>query len=431
MDFLLFWGRFHVLLLHLPIGILTLAILLEWLPRISRKIDTPSASWMSLIWKIGAISAVVAAILGYMLSFSGDYGEERLNLHMWLGIALALVSILKAWGGRRLNSGVISMIVLILMMATGHYGGNLTHGSTYLVEYAPDPVKRSLGFEVKSSRPRITNLDSADIYADVIQPMLDQRCKACHNPEKRKGELDLTSFAAIQEGGESGQVIKAANLTGSELYRRVTLDPEDEKYMPTDGKTPLSKRQIEIMAWWIENGVPGSGLLAEYEIKEDMREKLSDVLGLSPDAMELPLPPLEELDEEKFTELREAGFAVTPMAEGSPYLNISFLPFGRVISDTVMNVLSGVGEHVVWLNLSRSGMKDEYMAYLENFPNLMRLRLDQNEISEEGLHYLADKKYLEVLNLFGTKVDKEPEMLDTARVKIYRVSLEEKPNRES
>ncbi len=43
------------------------------------------------------------------------------------------------------------------------------------------------------------------------------------------------------------------NLSESELYRRITLDPGHEDFMPTDGKTPLTKSETEMIRWWIEN----------------------------------------------------------------------------------------------------------------------------------------------------------------------------------
>ena len=37
-------------------------------------------------------------------------------------------------------------------------------------------------------------------YNDHIRPLLENKCFSCHNPDKKKGDLDLTSFAGLMTG---------------------------------------------------------------------------------------------------------------------------------------------------------------------------------------------------------------------------------------
>src|SRR3546814_14748540 len=76
-------------------------------------------------------------------------------------------------------------------------------------------------------RPPVTNPDSADIFLDVIQPMVHAKCQSCHNSDKVKGELILGSYEEMLAGGESGPSIVPGDPENSELYRRITL-PEDQ-----------------------------------------------------------------------------------------------------------------------------------------------------------------------------------------------------------
>ena len=80
---------------------------------------------------------------------------------------------------------------MILLVVTGHLGGNLTHGATYLFQYAPNPIRTLAGLQpkVKKTFKKITDIDSALVFEDVIHPILDARCASCHNEEKLKGEL--------------------------------------------------------------------------------------------------------------------------------------------------------------------------------------------------------------------------------------------------
>ncbi|MEY4403360.1 MAG: hypothetical protein RIR91_1395, partial [Verrucomicrobiota bacterium] len=37
-------------------------------------------------------------------------------------------------------------------------------------------------------------------YDDHIRPLLENKCFSCHNPDKKKGGLDLTNYAALVAG---------------------------------------------------------------------------------------------------------------------------------------------------------------------------------------------------------------------------------------
>ena len=45
-------------------------------------------------------------------------------------------------------------------------------------------------------------------YDDHILPIFEQSCLNCHNPDKTKGGLDLSNYAAAIKGGSSGKVVE-------------------------------------------------------------------------------------------------------------------------------------------------------------------------------------------------------------------------------
>ena len=143
MDFVFFLGRFHVLVLHLPIGIILVAIALEWAARKERYARLDSA--VPLLWATAAITAIVTVALGYMHYAEGGYEGSAGNLHRILGTALAVVTTI-VWILRTRSQALyeksrlaLAVVLLILVFATGHYGGSLTHGSSYLFGgLAPD-----------------------------------------------------------------------------------------------------------------------------------------------------------------------------------------------------------------------------------------------------------------------------------------------------
>ena len=105
-------------------------------------------------------------------------------------------------------------------------------------------------------------MDAADVFADVIQPMLEKRCGSCHQESNRKGGLSLVSHADVMRGGKEFPAVVPGNLAESELYYRITLPHGSEGFMPQENKTPLTEEQVEIIAWWIDAGAPGSGGVA-------------------------------------------------------------------------------------------------------------------------------------------------------------------------
>src|SRR5258708_34891560 len=72
--------------------------------------------------------------------------------------------------------GVPVAAIVCLMFLTGHLGGNLTHGDTYLLQYAPGPIRVLAGLPADAGpTPKPADLASADIYLDVVQPALERR----------------------------------------------------------------------------------------------------------------------------------------------------------------------------------------------------------------------------------------------------------------
>src|SRR5688572_9034460 len=102
----------------------------------------------------------------------------------------------------------------------------------------------------------VTSVAAADPYRDVVQPLLEQRCGTCHNDDKRESGFSVGSYDSTLVGGDTGRAVVPGNLEASELLYRVSLPPDDESFMPAEGKTPLTAEQIEILRWWVAAGAP-------------------------------------------------------------------------------------------------------------------------------------------------------------------------------
>jgi hypothetical protein len=91
-------------------------------------------------------------------------------------------------------------------------------------------------------------------YAGQIKDILDRKCVPCHKPSKAKADLLMDSLENVMKGGEIGAVIEPGDPAKSEMYRRITLDPDDEDFMPSDGKPPLTEAEVRLIERWIASG---------------------------------------------------------------------------------------------------------------------------------------------------------------------------------
>ncbi len=89
-------------------------------------------------------------------------------------------------------------------------------------------------------------------YDDHVRPVLENKCFSCHNPDKKKGGLDLTSYAALLSGGGGGAVVDPGNPASSRLW--TCSSKKEEPFMPPEG-APLEAKDLTLLSKWIAGGV--------------------------------------------------------------------------------------------------------------------------------------------------------------------------------
>lgn len=98
---------------------------------------------------------------------------------------------------------------------------------------------------------------SADWAA--VNAVFVERCVMCHSAHGASRGLRLDSYEAAVAGSDRGAVLVAGDPAGSELIRR--LRGESLPRMPLLSY-PLSPEQIDLIARWIEAGLPRADLAA-------------------------------------------------------------------------------------------------------------------------------------------------------------------------
>lgn len=399
-----FLGRFHPLLVHLPVGILLLAVLFQWLLLFPRWASLKPAIPVMFFW--GMLGAVFSCVTGYFLSLSGDYDAATTSRHQWMGIYTAVASLV-IYFLHRINLGewitrVGGVIILVLVSITGHLGGTLTHGEGYLTE------GWSKGDGDGPIWQPMANVQEATVYTDLVQPLLQARCYSCHGSTKQKGKLRLDGPEFIDKGGEEGKVLMPGKPDESELIARLLLPVNDDEHMPPKEKPQLTQTEVALLHWWVQNGGDYKKKVSELEQDEKIKPVLMSIQSGTQSAAvtkesDLPEEKVPAADEEVLQKLKDAGVMIFPVAANSNYLQANFFT-ARANVDSLLQQLAGLKKQIIWLKLDGLSLNEASMKNLGQLTNLRRLHLSNTPLNDAGLAQLKTLVELRSLNLFATQV---------------------------
>jgi len=306
-------GRMHPLVVHFPIGLLTVAAVIEAAHLLRRRtLPSEAATWCLALGLAGAGASVVLGTLNAAhQSVTGEAAVtlERHRMLGWMAVVAAAAALGAGQWARRGLQARTPLVYLGLVFATsavvgatGHLGGQMVYGSEYLTgalpwnqqrqsaarpttvavraipDATPRPVKpaapaapapvaakptkaatptatpAAAAAPPRPIAPAIAHQAASVDFARDVKPIFDKTCVECHGPDKVKARLRMDSVEALQKGGKSGALLKAGDPENSLIMRRVLgLDGEDR--MPLD-KDPLSEAQIDTLRRWIAAGAP-------------------------------------------------------------------------------------------------------------------------------------------------------------------------------
>jgi mono/diheme cytochrome c family protein len=392
-DWQQFLGRFHPLILHIPIGLLLLVPLLE-LAGIKRPALREAAAF---VLSLSYLATLGALMLGYLLAYGSGEAGPTVTQHMWGGIALA-ISILACVFARpllaqespfRFAYPVLLTGTLGLLSWTAHQGGSITHGSNYLTQFMPAPLKRL----VPGQSSQATNPGS--FYAKQIHPIFDANCVSCHGESKVSGGLRLDSYDQLMRGGTDGAAIVAGNAEKSLLFTRITLPATHKLFMPAEGKPPLPPEQIAYIKAWIAQGAsPTDAKVAGISIRE-----------AEPEAPIIPVGDYSSLEPTIQQMMKSQGAKLMPVSsQPSDGLVLYTVDTASSFDDAQLRLFEKFAPYIVEVELGRTAVTDACFETLAKFPHLRAIHLEGTKITGSGLAKLAPLSQLSYLNLSGTLV---------------------------
>ncbi len=399
MDLVATLGRFHPVVLHLPLGLLAGVVVLElasW-----RRPEAFGAARTLAAWLM-ALSAVVAVGTGLILQLEDGYGGDALDLHLWVGVAFGSCALLFAWwcftrrgsahGGRIMRAAMLVPVVGLGSVA-GHFGGTLTHGEGFLFAHLSAPV----------TTPQ-THFEA------VIRPVLQRACYSCHGQDKDKGGLRLHTPDWITYGGHTGPSMYPGNAHESELVRRMRLPLEDDDHMPPKEKPQPTPDEIEAITAWINAGASFETLASlTTRIASGDDRGTTEVPASTPVApTTVAAPPIPPLDDALLAPFAAAQVYVERLAGEREAILVDFAAAagaGHADDGLATRLLGPVAKHAREVSLARTGVTDNVFKAIVLMPNLRRVNLAHTKVTSGGLGELAELTALEELNLVGTPVD--------------------------
>lgn len=221
----LFAGRLHPLLLHLPITLILLLLPFS-LFAAKRKNQQNIETIFQLMLHVVALISTVTAIAGFFLAAGGAYNGDSLALHKWLGVSVALIChgliyLNKLFSKRPLAWNMVLVITIIIAVSGSHFGGILTHGESFFsfsnnkkaVLMDTFGSEKTYAFSAASSST-MENLNNP--FRRVIKVSASSPALAVMFSIKEKFDIKL-----LKECNEIAEQITELNLSGMPVDDRV------------------------------------------------------------------------------------------------------------------------------------------------------------------------------------------------------------------
>jgi hypothetical protein len=403
-------ARMHPVILHFPIVLVILAVYRTW------KNGSPG----TMLLGATTIVTLATAISGMLLYRENGAGGNTVINHMWTGSALGLAMAIWFWSAGRvvlskiLQRGLISLVFL-LVLATGHLGGTVTHGSDFLAW-------------PKREKPIVSTGDP-EVFSDLVLAVLNEKCASCHNSQKKKGGLMLTDHQSIRTGGDNGPAIAAGDPEESLIIRRMALPLEDEKHMPPAGKLQPSEQDIALIRAWIAAGTPASIRYSQLDPASDLYRTVANFMDEHAENNN-SWHDLQAIEEDMIQSLTNDYRTIKRVYGSGNALSVSVYPHADYGPDMVTDLRSIQGniiefdasglplgkDEIEWisncaalerLDLDNTPIEDGDMQYVANIKTLKHIKLHNTSLSDHGIAQLASLPELKFLYLWNTKTTED------------------------
>ena len=429
------FGRLHPIMVHLPLGLVFAALVVEVARLVQRR---PSLSaFTPIALGLAALGAVVASGTGWFFS-EGEADTSSLFWHRWLGIACAVVLIAVAWMAIRaarhtVNAAQITPIVRGVLLAAGllvgwvgHLGGDMVWGENHVLQ----PILKAWnggspsasganGDDAMGSGAAAANVtgsgdsdvDKLAFYTSNVLPILQDRCYECHGNGKHKAGLSMDVRSSLVSRDSDGiWIVQPGDPAHSLMIERCLLPAEDDEAMPPKGDR-LKATELEFLRTWIAAGavMPAGGGSIEANGSSGVRgapvqESTADRRGSinAPKSRSAGLPALSDAQIAEATALRGKGINAVPVSVGASTLSVS-IPGGKGVGDADISALIPIAAQIEELSFARASVSDAGMMQMPSMPFVRSVRVDNTALTDIGITVLLSRTLeVETVNLVSS-----------------------------
>lgn len=382
-------GRMHPLILHFPIAFIVLLVVFSFF---KNQIDPISFQKINrFLVLITALTTILATIMGLFLSLEGD-DTNLLNLHKWIGIGITFLIYGLTFIKKENIFKAVLYISFISVIFAGHYGAGLTHGVNFITE----PLTKVEVVQADENTP---------IFQGFIKPIIDKKCISCHNSEKQKGDLDMTSYGNMKLGGKNGELWVLNNPKESTLLKRIHLPVEHKEHMPPEGKIQLTEEEIALLNAWIKQGATEKLTFAQLPKNDTLGLIISNRLDAI-NQEEQPKYAFGFANKKDLDALKNPFTTIIQKSPSSPAIDVVI--YGRqTYKPEFLTNLSKIKEQIVSLNLSYLPIDKSAIKFISTLPNLEELLLNFTDVKTDDLVDLKECSNLKILSLSGTQIDSD------------------------
>lgn len=430
-------GRMHIIVLHLPIGMLLGVAAWElwraWRGRRREVLIGQPAVFLAWISVLGSAAAIGTG-LAHELELADQ--ADAIWLHKWLGIAAGIMSLFTAilasaahrsetraakaeapsrTRTTRVYRGVLFLTIAVLLPA-GHFGGDLTHGEGFIFE----PLVRARagdqtpeGEQAGTGAGPIDGGDNATILAGAAnaREVLATFCASCHGSPRVRGGLRVDSTENMLRGGNTGPAIMPGDPDASLLMQRMLLPLHDDHHMPPSDRPQPSVEDVDAVRNWIR-GMGGAASAPALAATGN-----TGVNGGVTD------PGAEPSGQAGTPESGRSSPAFPNPASVSMGLDLSTM---SGLDDTrAIAILHSMDGAVTSLSVAGTNVTDTLVVWLESTPRLQSLDLSGTRVTDACVQSLAVMPALTRVTLARTEVSADAiDWLSFARPELEIVTGE-------
>ncbi len=216
-------------------------------------------------------------------------------------------------------------------------------------------------FSVTVARAADSAEKPVSYYQDLV-PIMKRSCTGCHHPGKLKGELDVTTYAALTKGGKHGTSFKAGQPKDSLLIEEIS---GAEPSMPKEGD-PLTKAEIAMFERWITQGANDDTPTNANSFKlaappTYLRPPVITALAFSPDGTKLAVSGYHEV----LLHSADGSNLIARLVGESPRIeSVAFSPDGKLLAVSG-GAPARFGEIQIW-NLASNTLAHSYKISIDS-----------------------------------------------------------------